>query len=65
MARGASTFRQRDLTAAVKAMVAAGQKVSRVEVGKDGGFVITLVDPNAKTAKRGDDETPEDLRKLL
>lgn len=40
MARGPSTFRQRDLTAAVKAVVAAGIEVARVEVGKDGKITI-------------------------
>ena len=65
MSRSPSTFRQRDLTAAVKAMVAAGQKVSRVEVGKDGGFVITIADPNAKPAKHGEDETPDKVLGLI
>jgi hypothetical protein len=34
MSRRPTTFRQRDLTAAVKGVVAAGCAVARVEVGK-------------------------------
>lgn len=40
MARGASTFRQRDLTAAVKAVVRSGYDVVRVEVDKAGKIVV-------------------------
>jgi len=42
MSRGPSTFRQRDLTAAVKAVVAAGQSVARVEVDKAGRISIII-----------------------
>ena len=38
--RRASTFRQRDITAAIKAAERAGKEVVRVEVGKDGKIVI-------------------------
>ena len=65
MARTSSAFSQRDITAAVKAMVAAGQKVARVEVDKDGRIVMTVADPDDASVKRRDDETPEDLRKLI
>lgn len=40
MSRGRCTFRQRDLTAAVKAVEAAGVGVARVEVDKDGKIII-------------------------
>lgn len=40
MSRGPSTFRQRDVTAAVKAITAAGIEVARVEIGKDGKIVV-------------------------
>lgn len=40
MARGPSTFKQRDVTAAVKAVVAAGVEVTSVEVGSDGKIVV-------------------------
>jgi hypothetical protein len=50
MPRGPTTFRQRDLAAAIKAVVQAGQKVARVEVGKDGLIKLVL--------HRGDEERP-------
>lgn len=40
MARGPSTFRQADITKAVKAVRAAGVDIARVEVAKDGRIVI-------------------------
>jgi hypothetical protein len=43
MARGPTTFRQRDLTAAVKGVVAAGFAVARVEVDKDGKIVVVVI----------------------
>ena len=38
--RGPSMFRKRDVTAAVKAVVAAGVEVQRVEVDKNGTIVV-------------------------
>jgi len=46
MARGQSTFRQRDLKAAVKAVVAAGCKVKRVEVDKHGNIAVVTGEPD-------------------
>jgi hypothetical protein len=43
MSRRPSTFKQRDLTAAVKAMRAAGCEVARVEVDRAGRIVVILV----------------------
>ena len=40
MPRGPSTFRQRDVTAAVKAVEAAGHKIARVEIGRDGRIIV-------------------------
>jgi hypothetical protein len=40
MARGQLTFRQTDVTRAVKAVVAAGVEVARVEVDKDGKISV-------------------------
>jgi hypothetical protein len=58
MARAPSTFRQRDVTAAVKAMVAAGLPVARAEIDKDGKIVVVtgkpVADPNTTTSSETD-----------
>jgi hypothetical protein len=48
MSRGAHSFKQRDVTRAVKAVVAAGVAVARVEVDKDGK--IAIITGHAKSA---------------
>jgi len=40
MSRAPSTFRQRDVTAAVKAVVAAGVEVVRIIIDRTGNIVI-------------------------
>jgi hypothetical protein len=40
MARDPLTFRQRDVTAAIKAVKAAGYSVARIEIDRDGKIVI-------------------------
>jgi hypothetical protein len=45
--RGAASFRQRDLAAALKAMKAAGTAVERIEIGKGGSIVIIPSRENA------------------
>jgi hypothetical protein len=42
MARGPLTFKQRDITRVLKAAVAAGHKVTRVEIAKDGNLFFVL-----------------------
>lgn len=53
MSRGPQTFRQRDVTAAIKAIERAGHKVAKVEIGKDGCIIVVLVPPV------GSETTPE------
>jgi len=40
MSRGHCTFRQSDLTRAIKAVKAAGEKVASAKIDKDGNIVI-------------------------
>jgi hypothetical protein len=53
MARAPSTFRQQDVTRAVKAVSAAGVHIARVEIDKMGKIVIITADatdrPDRKT----------------
>ena len=52
MARAPSTFRQQDVTRAVKAVAAAGVHIARIEIDKSGKIVIITADT---TDRRGDD----------
>jgi len=45
MARAPSTFRQQDVTRAVKAVSAAGVHIARIEIDKTGKIVIITADP--------------------
>lgn len=49
MARGPATFRQRDVTALVKALGAAGKEVSRVEI--EGGRIIVIIGASGEAAE--------------
>ncbi len=51
MPRGRCTFRQRDVTAAVKAMIAAGCVVFRVVIDRQGQIVLETAEGAASTAK--------------
>jgi hypothetical protein len=44
MARAPCTFRQQDVTRAVKAVAAAGVHIARIEIDKAGKIVIIAVD---------------------
>ena len=44
MARAPSTFRQKDVTRAVKAVVAAGVSIARVEIDSAGKIVIVTTE---------------------
>jgi imidazolonepropionase-like amidohydrolase len=52
MARANCTFRQRDVTAAVKAARAAGVEVARIEVDKDGKIVVIAGKPLEQPGKQ-------------
>jgi hypothetical protein len=47
MPRGQCTFRQGDVTKAVKAVVAAGVPVARVEIDRDGKITLVTIEPAA------------------
>jgi len=55
MSRGAATFRQRDLTAAVKGVVAAGCTVMRIEIDPLSGKIVLTVNAAAVTASPATD----------
>jgi hypothetical protein len=44
MSRRPATFRQRDLTAALRGAIAAGCVVARVEVDRDGKIIVIVQD---------------------
>jgi hypothetical protein len=44
--RGPCTFKQRDVTKAVRAVVAAGAPVAKVEVDKEGKIVVVVGEPS-------------------
>jgi hypothetical protein len=50
MARGPSTFRQRDLTRALRAVGAAGREVLRVEIDRNGRILLVMSDPEPTDA---------------
>jgi len=45
MSRAPSTFRQQDVTKAIKAVAAAGVHIARVEIDQTGKIVIIAKDP--------------------
>jgi hypothetical protein len=56
MARVRLTFRQRDITAAIKGVEAAGLTVARVKIGQDGEIVVEVAPP--ATSNQQPEEPP-------
>jgi hypothetical protein len=54
MSRGPQTFKQGDVTKALKAAVKAGYKVQRAEVRKDGSILLDFDDRPAGTPANPD-----------
>jgi hypothetical protein len=52
MSRGPSTFRQQDVTRALKATIAAGIDVYRVEIDKAGKIILVTTKPPEQTFER-------------
>jgi hypothetical protein len=59
VARSRSTFRQGDVTRAVKAIAAAGIGIARVEIGKDGKIVLVMLQAAAAPQDELDRELTE------
>jgi hypothetical protein len=55
MSRGSLSFKQTDVTRAIKALVAAGVGVARVEIDKDGKITV-VPSKSAETADLGASE---------
>jgi hypothetical protein len=56
MSRGAQTFKQIDVTKALKGAVAAGVDVKRVEIDREGKIVIVAGRPEAAASTTSDNE---------
>jgi hypothetical protein len=47
-------FKERDVTRAAKAVLAAGLEIARVEIGKDGGIIVVPGKPEGQAAALSD-----------
>ncbi len=56
MARSPVTFRQRDVTATLKAVRNAGCSVARVHVAKDGEIIVDIGEPISATGEPANDD---------
>lgn len=50
MSRGPCTFKQLDVTRALRATQKAGIAIQRVEIGKDGKIVLVVIEPADDTS---------------
>jgi hypothetical protein len=60
LARGNCTFRQRDIKAAIKAVMAAGVDIARVEVDKDGKIIVVTGKADHVPGERTEGSNPWD-----
>ena len=60
--RRPSNFKKTDVTRAARAVIAAGLEIARIEVARDGAISVI---PGKPKEACDDDETPEDVIKLL
>ena len=65
MARAPASFRQRDVTAALKGAADAGLSVARYTIDRDGKITVIAGQPCSASEEAEATETPEDLRKLV
>jgi hypothetical protein len=63
MGRQPCTFRQRDVSAAIKAVRAAGFEIARVEITTDGRIIVVTGKPENETEINPWDKAAEDLNK--
>jgi hypothetical protein len=54
MARASCTFKQSDVTKAIKAVQSAGFDIARVEIGRDGRIIVVPGKPEPATVSGSD-----------
>lgn len=64
MTRAACTFRERDVTRAIRAVEAAGKKIRKVEIDKDGKVVIVIAQDDDSERNEWDAEYGADQTKV-
>jgi hypothetical protein len=52
VSRGPQTFRKRDVVAAIRAAVQAGQQVDRIEIHRDGSIIVILAGGKEQSASK-------------
>ncbi len=54
MSRGPSSFKQRDVAKAIKAVASTGQQIKAIEITKDGSIKITIGEPDKQSSNEWD-----------